>query len=469
MTDVFQLLEEFSGNTCIVTDAGREMSYAQLLEVSGEIAQQLKTGSMAFCFCGNLVGSVAGYLAFLHAHVPVLLLDANKNKDLVDDLLAIYHPRFVWVPSEKAEELDGAKCIYEAEDYSLLQYEVPDIEAHPELALMLTTSGSTGSPKLVRLTLNNLLSNARSIVEYLEIDQSERPITSLPMYYSYGLSVINSHLISGATLLMTNNTILQREFWKFAAEQGASSISGVPYTYEMLRRLRFFHMNLPKLKTMTQAGGKLHPGLVKEFVEQAKEHDKRFIVMYGQTEATARMSYTPQENIREKYMSIGIAIPGGKFSLIDVCGNEITEPETEGELVYRGPNVSLGYAECLDDLKKGDENQGELHTGDVAKFDTDGYFYITGRLKRFVKVWGNRCNLDSVEQMMKTITSNCACVGVDDKITIFVAEEVDDKAIINMFGEKTGLNTRAFEVRHIDVIPKNASGKVQYKELQALL
>lgn len=138
-------------------------------------------------------------------------------------------------------------------------------------------------------------------------------------------------------------------------------------------------------------------------------------------------------------------------------------------MVYRGPNVSLGYAECLDDLKKGDENQGELHTGDVAKFDTDGYFYITGRLKRFVKVWGNRCNLDSVEQMVKTITSNCACVGVDDKITIFVAEEVDDKVIINMFGEKTGLNTRAFEVRHIDVIPKNASGKVQYKELQALL
>ena len=201
MTDVFQLLEEFSGNTCIVTDAGREMSYAQLLEVSGKIAQQLKTGSMAFCFCGNQVGSVAGYLSFLHAHVPVLLLDANKNKDLVDDLLAIYHPRFVWIPSEKAEGLDGAKCIYEAEDYSLLQYEVPDIETHPELALMLTTSGSTGSPKLVRSTLNNLLSNARSIVEYLEIDQSERPITSLPMYYSYGLSVINSHLISGATLL----------------------------------------------------------------------------------------------------------------------------------------------------------------------------------------------------------------------------------------------------------------------------
>lgn len=469
MTDVFQLLERFDGNTCIVTDAGREVSYALLLEASGKIARQLKTGSMAFCLCRNQVESVAGYLAFLHAHVPVLLLDANRNKDLVNDLLAIYHPRFVWMPSKRAEEFDGAKCIYEAEDYSLLQYDVPNIETYHELALMLTTSGSTGSPKLVRLTLNNLLSNAKSIVEYLGIDQSERPITSLPMYYSYGLSVVNSHLISGATLLMTNNTILQREFWKFAAEQGASSISGVPYTYEMLHRLRFFHMNLPKLRTMTQAGGKLHPDIVKEFVEQAKEHDKRFIVMYGQTEATARMSYTPQENALEKYKSIGVAIPGGKFSLVDINGNKITEPETEGELVYYGPNVSLGYAECPDDLKKGDENQGELHTGDIAQFDADGYFYITGRLKRFVKVWGNRCNLDSVEQMMKTITPNCACVGVDDKITIFVTEEVNDKAIINMFGEKTGLNIRAFEVRHIDTIPKNESGKIQYKELQALL
>lgn len=469
MTDVFQLLEKYSGNTAIVTDAGREVSYAQLQEASGKIAGQLKTGSMAFCLCSNQVGSVAGYLAFLHAHVPALLLDANKNKDLVNDLLAVYHPRYEWVTSKRKEEFEGAKCIYEAEDYSLLQYDVPDIEVYPELALMLTTSGSIGSPKLVRLTLNNLLSNARSIVDYLDIDQNERPITLLPMYYSYGLSVVNSHLISGATLLMTDNTILQREFWKFADEQGATSISGVPYTYEMLRRLRFFRMNLPKLKTMTQAGGKLHPNLVKEFVEQAKENNKRFFVMYGQTEATARMSYTPQENALEKYKSIGIAIPGGKFSLIDVNGNEITEPETEGELVYRGPNVSLGYAECVDDLKKGDENNGELHTGDVAKFDTDGYFYITGRLKRFVKVWGNRCNLDSVEQMVKTVTSNCACVGVDDKITIFVAEETDDKAIITILCEKTGLNIRAFEVRHIDVIPKNTSGKVQYKELQALL
>jgi acyl-coenzyme A synthetase/AMP-(fatty) acid ligase len=469
MTGLFQILEKFRGRTAVVTDEGREVSYEQLIELSGEVASLLNTGSIAFCLCSNEIGSLVGYISFLHAHVPALLLDANKNQDLIKELFKIYHPRFVWAPSTKVGEFSGYRTLFESEGYSLLQFDVSDMDFNPELALMLTTSGSTGSPKLVRLTLQNLLSNAYSIVEYLYIDENERPITSLPMYYSYGLSVVNSHLISGATLLLTNFTILQRDFWQFAMKYEATSISGVPYTYEMLRRLRFFRMNLPKLKTLTQAGGKLHPDLVKEFVEKANEQGKRFIVMYGQTEATARISYTPQEKALEKYKSIGVAIPNGKLFLIDVNGKEIAKSEAEGELVYQGPNVSLGYAECPEDLKKGDENKGELHTGDVAKFDSDGYFYITGRLKRFVKIWGNRCNLDSVEHMVKTITSNCACVGVDDKITVFVADAVNDKAIISMLCEKTGLNIRAFEVRYIDAIPKNTSGKVQYKDLQKLI
>ncbi len=289
------------------------------------------------------------------------------------------------------------------------------------------------------------------------------------MYYSYGLSVINSHLLKGATILLTDKSVMQKEFWTFFKEQKATSIAGVPYTYEMLRRLRFFNMELPCLKTMTQAGGKLNAKIAQEYIANAGETGRRFFVMYGQTEATARMSYLPFDHALDKYASIGIAIPGGKLSLRDANDMEITEAGVDGELVYEGPNVCMGYAECRADLAKGDENHGVLHTGDIARKDADGYFYITGRMKRFVKVWGNRCNLDATEQLVKDIVTDCACVGVDDKITVFVTQTGVEQNVKNYLVEKMRLNVRAFDVRLIDEIPKKDSGKIDYQALQKLL
>ena len=220
---------------------------------------------------------------------------------------------------------------------------------------------------------------------------------------------------------------------------------------------------------MIQAGGKLNANIVKEYVESAKSTGKEFIVMYGQTEAAPRMSYLPFERALEKYASIGIAIPGGKLSVRDVNDQEITTPDTDGELIYEGPNVCMGYAECIEDLAKGDENHGVLHTGDVARFDSDGYFYITGRMKRFVKVWGNRCNLDATEQLVKAITTSCACVGVDDKITVFVTESGLEDKIKEYLVDKTGLNIRAFDVKVVDEIPTLPSGKLDYQTMQKMI
>lgn len=459
-------LSRYSNNIAAILEDGTSCTYAALQRKVDGLSSSLRKGSLAFCLCKNSVGSLVGYLSFLQSSVPGIMLDGDKGAEAIHSLLDIYQPQYMWLPTARVSEFPGVSVV-EVEDYTLLKYNVPLHEIHPDVTLMLTTSGSTGSPKLVKLTAKNLLSNAESIAEYLEITSEERPITSLPMYYSYGLSVINSHLLKGATLLLIDKAVIQKEFWTFAKKQSATSIAGVPYTYEMLRRLRIFRMDLPALKTMTQAGGKLNTTLVKEFVEQAQASGRRFIVMYGQTEATARMSYTPCERALEKYASIGIAIPGGVFSIIDTDGNEITSIDTDGELVYKGPNVSMGYAECIADLAKGDENNGELHTGDVARFDADGYFYITGRLMRFVKVWGNRCNLDATEQIVKVgVTTDCACVGVDDLITIFVTKEGLDQEIKSLLSSKMGLNVRAFAVKVIDEIPKNASGKTQYAELQ---
>ena len=465
-------LDKYPQNTAVITDKGETMTYNQLVAIAKEFANAVPQKGLLFCLCENRIGSLVGYVACMEHQIPIVLLDGSKDISVLQNLMAIYQPEYIWISTDKIESI-GGETIFRYATFSLqrMQYEAeiekPDI--NPELALCLTTSGSTGSPKFVRLTAKNVLANAESIAEYLEIDENERPITTLPSYYSYGVSVINSHLIKGATLLLTEGTVAQREFWNFLKEQKATSISGVPYTYEMLKMLRFFRMDLPYLKTMTQAGGKLNKDIAKEYIEYAKEKGKRFFVMYGQTEATARMSYLPFEHALEKYASIGIAIPRGKFSLIDVNGNAITEPDVDGELVYIGPNVSLGYAECRADLAKGDDNHGELHTGDVARRDSEGFYYITGRMKRFVKVWGNRCNLDATEQMVKAITTSCACVGVDDKITVFVTEKGLEDRIIKLLSEKTGFNSKAFEVRVIDAIPVKSSGKLDYPAMQAMI
>ena len=465
-------LKQYKERTAVITDRGERLSYGELDAEASRFAAAVKEPGLLVCLCENRLGSLVGYVGCLDHHIPIVLLDGGKDAATNLNLVAIYQPEYVWLLEERMKDYDGEK-IYGYGAYALLKMhysaEMEKPAIHPALALCLTTSGSTGSPKLVRLSADNVLANAESIAEYLEIDENERPVTTLPSYYSYGVSVINSHLIKGATLLLCEGTVAQREFWDFMKAQKATSIAGVPYTYEMLRMLRFFRMDLPYLKTMTQAGGKLNKDIAREYIEFAQSKGKRFFVMYGQTEATARMSYLPFEHALEKYASIGIAIPRGRFSLIDVNGKLIEEAEVDGELVYEGPNVSLGYAECRADLSKGDENHGVLHTGDVARRDADGFYYITGRLKRFLKVWGNRCNLDAVEQMVKSITTNCACSGVDDHVTVFVTENGLEERIISMLSEKTGFNRRAFSVQVIDAIPKSSSGKIQYAELQKLL
>ena len=235
----------------------------------------------------------------------------------------------------------------------------------------------------------------------------------------------------------------------------------------MLERLRFFRMDLPSLRTMTQAGGKLTPELHKKFAEYAAEKGKKFVVMYGQCEATARMGYLPADKAVERCGSMGVAIPGGKFRLVGTDGETITEPHVTGELVYEGPNVTLGYAERGEDLIKGDERHGVLETGDMAQFDEDGYYYIVGRKKRFLKIYGNRVNLDEVDRLIKGRFEglDCASAGVDDHMYLFVTDGSLADEVKAFIVAKTGLNHAAFKMIVIDEIPKNDAGKTLYKDL----
>lgn len=464
-------LTKFKNNTAVITEEGQKISYDDLSKSCDDLIKNISKRCLVFNLCSNKIGSLVGYVGFLNAKITPLMLDANLDKDLLENFLELYKPDYIWLPSEMDNNF-SFEVIYSDLDYSLMKTPYnSEFELYEELALLLTTSGSTGSPKLVRQSYKNILANTKSIVEYLKIDKNERAITTLPMNYTYGLSIINSHLFVGATIILTEKALMQKEFWQQLKEYEATSFGGVPYTYEMLDRLRFFRMDLPSLKTLTQAGGKLSPELHHKFAQWANDTNKRFIVMYGQTEATARMSYLPAEKSLEKYGSMGIAIPDGKFSLVDVDGNEIMTPETVGELVYVGDNVTLGYAESGKDLAKGDERNRKLVTGDMAKFDADGYYYIVGRKKRFLKIFGNRVNLDATELMLKKnfCELNCACAGKDDLMKIFITDEAKSFEVVQFLTQKTGLNKSAFNVIYIEEIPKNESGKTLYAELECIL
>ncbi len=462
-------LNKYINNIAIIDDNDFELTYMNLFSLSDSLNKHLTEKSLIFTLCENTIGSIIGYFTFLNNRHVQLMLDSTIDPIRLQNLISLYNPNYLWVPNALLEEFLNSQIIYSNWNYTLIYLNKSNILLHEDLSLLLTTSGSTGSPKLVRLSFSNILSNAKSIAQYLKITDLERPITSLPMNYSYGLSVINSHLINGATILLTNFSVVQKEFWNFVKNKKATSISGVPYTYQMLKMLRFTNMNLPYLKTLTQAGGKLSSNLVKEYFDYAIKNNKEFIVMYGQTEATARMSYLPFNISQEKFESIGIPIPGGKFSLNDLHDkNEIHHSNVRGELIYQGPNVSLGYANHINDLAKGDENFGKLYTGDVAYKDENGYYFITGRMKRFIKIYGNRVNLDEVEQIILSKNIECACDGVDDKMTIYTTNKDKSEEILSLLTTILKFNFRAFEIRIISAIPKNFAGKVLYTQLKDL-
>ena len=459
------------GDKVAMIEGERKLTYAELDGLCGQIVGKLSERSLVFCLCANTVASVAGYLAFTeHGHVP-LLLDAKISRDLLNQLIEAYHPAWIWAPADMAEKLPEGDVALELEGYRLQSVDAGAPFAMNEaLCVLISTSGSTGSPKLVRQTYENIRSNTEAIIEYLGIIPEERAITSLPMNYVYGLSVVNTHIYAGATLVLTSLNPYAKKFWDLVDREGVTSFAGVPFTYETIDKLRILKRDLPSLKTMTQAGGKLSPELHQKLAAWAMENGKRFVVMYGASEATARMGYLPPERSLEKQGSMGIPIPGGRFELIGADGEVIDAPDQVGELVYYGKNVTLGYALTGEDLSKPDENHGRLVTGDMARRDADGFYYIVGRKKRFLKILGKRINLDDVERLLKKRfdTGDIACGGKDDELWIYVVDPALEDEVVEYVFTEMDINRKLQKSGVIPAIPRNTSQKVLYSQLPPL-
>lgn len=403
------------GARVIDAATGETLTDEMIDAAAAELAAE--PGAVVFLPIASTVPAVARYLAALRLGRPVVLLDPDGDID-------------GWAERFRTDEV------------------------HPDLALLLTTSGSTGNPKLVRLSRSAVLANAEQIAEVLDITANDVAITTLPLFYSYGMSVLHSHLLRGATVVLERTGIMQRDFWNVVVDRGVTSMAFVPYQYEMLRRLRFDPAKYPALRTLTQAGGRLRTDLVTDFAERMGTVGGRLYVMYGQTEAAPRMATLPPARLADKLGSVGLALPGGEFRIED------------DEVVYHGPNVMMGYADTAADLLRGDEMGGVLRTGDLGRVDDEGFLFITGRTKRMGKVFGVRINLDDVEKNFPV-----AAVAGDDKLHVFAEGITDDEArgLRTKIAEWLGTHFTGVSVRSIESLPLLPNGKVDYRALEASL
>lgn len=460
--------QNFGERIALIDDSGRSRSYRDLAALGDRLLAPVPSRSLMFLLGSNRAEPIAVYLAALRRGVVPVLLSSTLAEPLLRPLLAAYEPEYLFLPDERSELIAATgtptAC---ADGWTLLRRNTGHQPPfHSNLAAMLATSGSTGSPKMVRLSLENLRSNAQSIAEALPMRPDDRAITTLPMNYSYGLSILNSHFLIGATILLTDASLMEKRFWNFFRQQQPNTFGGVPYLYEMLEKLRFDRLRTDSLRYMTQAGGRLAPESLAKMSSICAAKKIEFYVMYGQTEATARMSVLPSNALAEHGASIGKPIKEGKFWLENQAGEKIDKINKIGELIYSGPNVALGYAECRADLAEGDHWNGRLRTGDLATFDAQGFYSVVGRKKRFVKIYGHRVSLDEVERLLADEGIECACVGSDDHLRVYTTAAERTAAIPLWLAERTGLNHVAFEACAVPSLPRGVSGKILYAELQ---
>lgn len=444
---------------------GNRLTYGELCYFSKMLESAMPFRSLLFLLTENNVGGIAWSIGCMGAKQVPLILNAHTEEGLFQNLMEIYRPPYLCVPKGNPM-VESYKVVMEAYGYVLLSTGNESCPLHEELSHLLPTSGSTGSPKLVRHKYANIEAAALNISTFFELTSNDRPLLVLPLYYTMGLSIVFSHLYAGATILATNQSMTDRAFWQFLKEQKATSFTGVPYSFEILNLMRFFRMDLPDLQLLTQGGGKMPKALNQKFVDYCKTTGKRWIATYGQSEGTARMAWLPAEWAESKMGSIGRAVPNGEMFLIDGEGNTITEPNVQGEMCYRGKNVTMGYARQPEDLLLGDERNGFLKTGDLAYQDEDGCFYIVGRMGRFLKLFGMRIGLDECEQIIKAkFPIECACVGNDEKMTVYITDGNLTASVKEELVDKTKLVATAFEIKVISAIPKNEAGKTLYSKL----
>jgi acyl-CoA synthetase (AMP-forming)/AMP-acid ligase II len=439
-------LAAHGGATALVED-GAVTTYAELAGAVRERAATLGDGRRLVLLVAEPTReSVVTYLAALQAGHVVLLAPPDRP-GAVEALLGAYRPDVVVAGGGLPERVAAE----------------PQHDLHPDLALLLSTSGSTGSPKLVRLSHDNLASNAEAVAASLGLGGADVGVTTLPLSYCYGLSVLHSHLAVGAAVLLTRLSVVDPCFVEQARAAGVTSLPGVPYTFDLLDRAGYDVLDLPSLRLVTQAGGRLAPDRVRALAHEARRRGSELVVMYGQTEATARMTCLPPGLAAERPGSVGVPVAGSRVRVDPVPGRD----DGAGELVFEGPGVMLGYATTPADLALG-RTVTELRTGDLARVDRDGMVEIVGRAGRFAKVFGTRIDLAHAEDLLARHGFVTSVVELDGTVLVAVEGDHDAGWVARLAAEDLGLPRHAVAAVAVPALPRGGAGKVDAAAVRAL-
>jgi long-chain acyl-CoA synthetase len=456
----FKKLESFKKSTALILENNKFITYKKLLLSAKKISNKLdKEKKLIFLIGQNDFESITAYISFINKGHSVAFLDSKINDIFLKRLLLLYRPDYVFCNNKMVKKIKSYNIILNLNSYILYKKnKTIKNNLNEDLMLLMSTSGTTGSPKFVKQSYQNVISNTKSIIKYLNIKKEDVTITSLPISYVYGLSVINTHLFVGAKIVLTNKSMIEKKFWNLIDKFKVNNFSGVPYSYSIIEKIS--QKGLPKsLKYTTQAGGKMNNILIKKIINIYKKNKIKLIQMYGAAEATSRMSYLKWKYSFKKIGSIGKPIPGGSFYLIDKKGKKINK---KGELVYRGKNVCMGYAENLEDLSLPDLNKGTLKTGDLAYKDNEGFYYIEGRNNRYVKIYGIRLNLSELETiLLKKGIDVIMREGGENKINTYFKNPNQVIKGIKYISKITSLNSNVFVEKILT--KKNLTNNFKFK------
>ena len=390
------------------------------------------------------------YLAILKSGNVCIPLDPGIEITNFTFIVEKTKPALVFLTRDILRKLPlgSLKCIFpemiSVENQALSAFGDESIINENDCAEIIFTSGSTGKPKGVMLSHKNLIANTTSILSYLNLASDDRMLVVLPFYYCYGLSLLHTHLRIGGSIVLNNSFIFLGKVIQNLLEYHCTGFAGVPSHFQVLIRKSdsFKKTAFPALRYVTQAGGGLATSIIDEFLESFPKIS--FYVMYGQTEATARLSYLPPEKYYEKKGSIGKGIPGVELMVVNESG-EIIKPGVVGEIIAQGDSIMLGYypnAKCTKNLRN-----GWLYTGDLGIMDEDGYIFLKARKKEFIKVNGKRISPREIEEVILQLHEVIDC-KIEAAYDEFIGEAI--KATLN-------LNTQHLEKEILELIKLHCS------------